>query len=67
MPSPTRAKHFRHFTAKSLGSKHDGQEHGWVGPRMAASAPGDMEALFGRLLCPGIAEGEHQIISSSFS
>lgn len=37
VPSPTRAKNFRHFTAKSLGLKHDGQGHGWVGPRMAAS------------------------------
>lgn len=28
VPSPTRAKHFRHFTAKSLGLKYDGKEHG---------------------------------------
>lgn len=36
MPSPITAKHFRRFTARSLGLKYDDQECGWASPRIAA-------------------------------
>lgn len=33
---PHYSKHFRCFTAKSLGLKYDDQECGWASPKIAA-------------------------------